>query len=229
VSERQEKVEDVELFLVNLANGAATNPPAESAPIRLTRNAAVEIGMEWAPDNRHLFFQVNLGSAEGKYEDPQPRLYWVDAVDVSNSKLETDASDKRQAQRWFADYPGEVVSYTSLPDGSVLCGCRNGTEVEFVSQANPKAAIVKREGWHGAYERPDAAQEQSPGQNKARASPSPTRQRSGPPRFTWPTESTNWRKRVPSPHSTSSSPSAIFPKPSPIAGPPTTARPSKAG
>jgi len=167
VSERQEKVEDVELFLVNLANGAATNPPAESAPIRLTRNAAVEIGMEWAPDNRHLFFQVNLGSAEGKYEDPQPRLYWVDAVDVSNSKLETDASDKRQAQRWFADYPGEVVSYTSLPDGSVLCGCRNGTEVEFVSQANPKAAIVKREGWHGAYERPDAAQEQSPGQNKS--------------------------------------------------------------
>ena len=39
VSERQEKVEDVELYLVNLANGAATNPPAESAPIRLTRNA----------------------------------------------------------------------------------------------------------------------------------------------------------------------------------------------
>ena len=63
---------------------------------------------------------------------------------------------------------------------------------------------------------------------KARASPSPTRQRSGPPKSTSPTASTNWRRLVPSRHSTSSSPSAIFPKPSPIAGPPTTARPSKA-
>ena len=51
----------------------------EAAPIRLTHNEAVELNLEWAPDNRHLFFQVNLGSLEGKYEDPQPRLYWVDA------------------------------------------------------------------------------------------------------------------------------------------------------
>ena len=150
-SERQEKAEDIELYLVSLVNYAA-----ESVPIRLTRNEAVELNLEWAPDNRHLFFQVNLGSLERKYEDPQPRLYWVDAGDSSDNTPE-----KRQVQRWFADYPGEVVRYTPLPDGSVLCACRTGTEVQFVSQANPKAALVKREGWAGAYEIPAAAQSQS--------------------------------------------------------------------
>src|SRR5208282_3910438 len=84
VSERQEKVEDIELYLVNLTSSAG-----ESTPIRLTHNEAVELNLEWAPDNRHLFFQVNLGSLERKYEDPQPRLYWVD-------------SDTREVQRWFA-------------------------------------------------------------------------------------------------------------------------------
>jgi dipeptidyl aminopeptidase/acylaminoacyl peptidase len=65
--------------------------------------------------------------------------------------------EKRQIERWFTGYPGEVVSYAPLPDGSVLCACRIGTEVQLVSQANPKAAIVKREGWAGAYERPAVA------------------------------------------------------------------------
>jgi dipeptidyl aminopeptidase/acylaminoacyl peptidase len=147
VSERQEKVEDVELYLVNLT-GDAPN----AAPIRLTHNEGVEQNPEWAPDNRHLFFQVNLGSVEGKYEDPQPRLYWIDATDASG-----DAAGKRGLQRWFAEYPGEVVRYAPLADGSVLCACRLGTEVQYVSQASPKAALVKREGWAGTYEDPSAA------------------------------------------------------------------------
>lgn len=153
VSERQEKIDDVDLYLVSLTNSAA-----DGTPVRLTRNEAVEVNPEWAPDNRHLFFQVNLGSLERKYEDPQPRLYWVDTDGASDK-----TSDKNQVQRWFADYPGEVVRYTALPDGSVLCACRLGTEVQFISQANPKAALVKREGWPGTYETPAAAtQLQSP-------------------------------------------------------------------
>ena len=143
VSERQEKFEDIELYLVRLTGNAT-----EAAPIRLTHNQAVELNLDWAPDNRHLFFQVNLGSLEGKYEDPQPRLYWIDT---------DDASGKTEAQRWFAAYSGEVVRFTPLPDGSVLCACRIGTEVELVSQANLKSAIVKREGWAGTYETPAAA------------------------------------------------------------------------
>jgi dipeptidyl aminopeptidase/acylaminoacyl peptidase len=151
VSERQEKVEDIELYLVNLTGSAA-----EATPIRLTHNEAVELNLEWAPDNRHLLFQVNLGSLDGKYEDPQPRLYWVDTAAAPGSASDS-ASNKREVQRWFADYPGEVVRYTPLPDGSVLCACRIGTEVQLASQANPKAAIVKREGWAGTYEIPAAA------------------------------------------------------------------------
>ncbi|MBZ5663346.1 MAG: prolyl oligopeptidase family serine peptidase [Acidobacteriia bacterium] len=147
VSEREEKVEDIELYLVNL-----TSTPAESTPIRLTHNEGVELNLDWARDNRHLFFQVNLGSAEGKYEDPQPRLYWIDAGDPAG---------KKEVQRWFADYPGEVVRYTPLPDGSVVCSCRIGTEVQLVSQANPKAALVRREGWAGTYEAPAAASQGS--------------------------------------------------------------------
>jgi dipeptidyl aminopeptidase/acylaminoacyl peptidase len=147
VSEREEKVEDIELFLISLASSAA-----DAAPIRLTRNEAVELNLEWAPDNRHLFFQVNLGSLDRKYEDPQPRLYWIDAG---------DSSGKNEVQRWFADYPGEVARYTPLPDGSVLCACRLGTEMQFVAQANPKAALVKRQGWAGTYEAPTAASQGS--------------------------------------------------------------------
>ena len=151
VSERQEKVEDIELYLVNLTGSAA-----EATPIRLTHNEAVELNLEWAPDNRHLFFQVVLGSLERKYEDPQPRLYWIDATDTPASKSDS-TSNNREVQRWFPDYPGEVVRYTPLPDGSVLCACRIGTEVQLASQANPKAAIVKRESWAGTYETPAAA------------------------------------------------------------------------
>ena len=143
VSERQEKVEDIELFLVSLTSNAA-----EASPIRLTHNEAVEVNPEWAPDNRHLFFRTELGSVEQKYQDPQPRLYWIDA---------SDSTGKPEIQRWFADYPGEVVHYAPLPDGSVLCACRLGTEVQLASQANPKAAIVKHEGWPGTYEMPAAA------------------------------------------------------------------------
>ncbi|MBI3646757.1 MAG: S9 family peptidase [Acidobacteriales bacterium] len=143
VSKRDEKIEEYEIYLVNLTGGAA-----EASPARLTRNEAVELNLEWAADNRHLFFETSLGSVEGKYQDPQPRLYWID----------TGAGE---IQRWFADYKGEVIRYTPMPDGSVLCACREGTEVQLHSQANPKAAVVKREGWPGAYEIP-ASTAQSP-------------------------------------------------------------------
>jgi dipeptidyl aminopeptidase/acylaminoacyl peptidase len=152
VSERQEKVEDVDLYLVNLIGDSSAGSATEAAPTRLTHNEAVEINLEWASDNLHLLFQVNLGSLERKYEDPQPRLYWIDTDDASGK-----TQDKKEVQRWFADFPGEVVHYTALADGSVLCACRLGTEVQFVSQADPKAALVKRGGWPGTYETPAAA------------------------------------------------------------------------
>src|SRR5256886_3601922 len=100
VSERQEKVVDIEVYLVNLTGSAA-----EAKPARLTHNEAVELNLEWAPDNRHLFFQVNLGSLERNYEDPQPRLYWVDTAAALPGNMSGNASgmtsNKREVQRWF--------------------------------------------------------------------------------------------------------------------------------
>jgi dipeptidyl aminopeptidase/acylaminoacyl peptidase len=164
VSERQEKVEDIDLYLVNadlvnldLVNHAEGKSNArEAKPIRLTHNEAAELNLEWATDNRHLFFQVNLGSLERKYEDPQPRLYWVDTGDRDNKESDKKPVDVRP-ERWFAGYTGEIVRYTLLPDGSVLAAGRLGTEVQLITQANPKAAIMKREGWAGTYESPSAA------------------------------------------------------------------------
>jgi dipeptidyl aminopeptidase/acylaminoacyl peptidase len=139
VSQRQEKVEDIEIYIIDL-----TKNTTDLEPVRLTRNEAVELNLEWAPDNRHILFQVNLGSVEGKYIDPQPRLYWVDA-------------DTGKTERWFGDFSGEVVKYAVLHDGSVLCACRLGTEVQMYSQAGPGARVVKREGWAGAYDTADSS------------------------------------------------------------------------
>jgi dipeptidyl aminopeptidase/acylaminoacyl peptidase len=142
VSERNEKFDEYEIYLLCLTGrGVAT-------PVRLTKNEAVEASLEWAADNRHLFFQTELGSGEGKYEDNQPRLYWIDSA-------------SGEVQRWFADYKGHVARYTPLPDGSVLCACRVGTEVQLQSQASPKAPIIKREGWPGTYEDPASARQSS--------------------------------------------------------------------
>lgn len=139
VSQRQEKPEDIEIYIVDLAKTAP-----DLAPVRLTHNEAVELNLEWAPDNRHIFFQVNLGSVEGKYVDPQPRLYWVD-------------TGTGKTERWFAESSGEVVRYTVRQNGSAICACRLGTEVQMYSQAGPTAPVVKREGWAGAYDITDSA------------------------------------------------------------------------
>ena len=134
VSQRQEKMEEIEIYVVSL-----TDSPAEVTPVRLTRNEAEEVNLEWAPDSRHLFFRVDLGSVDKKYEDPQPRLYWIDA-------------DTGKVERWFASFPGEVVHYTPMPDGSVLCACRLGTEIQLYSQTSPTAPPQKQEGWPGTYD-----------------------------------------------------------------------------
>ena len=139
VSQRQEAPDEVEIYLVGLRGGST-----EVTPTRLTHNEAVELNLEWAADSRHLFFQINLGSVEKKYEDAEPRLYWVDA-------------DSGAVQRWFADFQGEVVKYAALSDGSVLCACHQRTEIQLYSQASPTAAIVKRDGWSGTYADPAAA------------------------------------------------------------------------
>jgi dipeptidyl aminopeptidase/acylaminoacyl peptidase len=135
ISQREEKVEEFEIYTVDLTNASADRPPHQ-----VTRNQAVEQSMRWATDSQHIFFEVEYGSVEGIYHDTQARLYWVDA-------------DTGEIKRWAADFDGAIGAYAVTPDGGVIAPARLSTEVQLYAQANPSAAFTKLAGWPGTYER----------------------------------------------------------------------------
>jgi dipeptidyl aminopeptidase/acylaminoacyl peptidase len=134
-SQREEKVEEFEIYTLELAHASPDRPPHQ-----VTRNQGVEQSMRWATDSRHIFFQLEYGSAAGKYHDTQSRLYWVDA-------------DTGEIKRWGADFEGAVDAYGVTSDGGVVAPGRVGTEVQLYAQANPSAPFTKLAGWPGTYER----------------------------------------------------------------------------
>ena len=134
VSGREEKVEEFEIYSVDLANASPNRPPRQ-----VTHNQAVEQHIHWARDGRHVFFTVAYGSVEGAYKDTQWRLYWVDA-------------DTGETQRWGGDFDGAVLEYALDGDG-VLAAGRLGTEVQVYSQAKVSAPCSRTQsGWPGTYE-----------------------------------------------------------------------------
>ena len=133
VSERQERVQEFEIYSVDLRNASPDVPPRQ-----LTHNEAVEQSIDWARDSRHIFFQVDVGSVEGKYEDTRTRLYWVDA-------------DTGSVKRWADDFGGPVTHYAVSADG-VLANGLLGTEVQIYSQSEPAGAFSKHAGSSGTYE-----------------------------------------------------------------------------
>lgn len=134
ISERSEKIAEFEVYSVDLGNASPDRPPR-----RLTTNEAVESDIHWAKDSKRVFFQVEIGSVEGKYKDTQPRLYWVDA-------------ESGEVQRWAAEFSGSVNHYSVTSDGGVLAAGRIATEVQAYSQAKTTAPFSKRPGWVGTYE-----------------------------------------------------------------------------
>ncbi len=135
ISERQEKVEEFEIFSVDLTSASIDRPARQ-----LTHNQAVEDDINWSNDSKHIFFQVGIGSVEGKYIDTQRRLYWVDA-------------NSGAVQRWASDFGGEVSRYTLKPNGGVFATGILGTEVQMYSQAQLSASCSRQTGWSGTYER----------------------------------------------------------------------------
>jgi dipeptidyl aminopeptidase/acylaminoacyl peptidase len=133
ISERQEKVEEFEIYVADL-----TNASPDRAPRQITHNEAVEQDIHWAGDGHHIFFQVDVGSVEGKYRDTQTPLYWVD-------------SQTAEVQRWASDFGGPVTRYSVTPEGAVLASGRIGTEVQIYSQANPSTSFIRHTGWPGSY------------------------------------------------------------------------------
>jgi len=138
VSERSEKVEESEIYSLDLSG------VLDQSPHQLTHNDAIEQEIHWSHDSRHVLFHVDNGSVEGKYRDTQTRLYWVDA-------------DSGEVQRWAADFAGQIAHYAVASDGSVLAAARLGTEVQIYAQSKPGSPFSGQAGLPGTYELVDAA------------------------------------------------------------------------
>jgi dipeptidyl aminopeptidase/acylaminoacyl peptidase len=140
VSEREEKISEFEIYSVVLTNASPDRPPQQ-----VTHNEAPEEHIQWAKDSKHILFDIDVGSVQGKYEDTQRRFYWVDA-------------DSGQTQRWGRDFTGSVQNYSLAQNGRVLATGRVGTEVQIYSQASPAVPFARQAGWTGTYEQISAAE-----------------------------------------------------------------------
>ena len=145
INQRQEKFEDVELYVIDLASVARALLPAIAGsetklatPRRLTTNTAVETHPRWAADSRHIFFTVEIGDVSGPYRDLQPHLYWVD-------------TETQKVEQWAKDFTGQIVSFEPYGDG-VAVTARLGTEVQVYTAANPSDSLHLIAAQKGSYE-----------------------------------------------------------------------------
>ena len=132
INQRQEKYEDVEIYVVDLATGVSAQPR------RITNNQGVESQLRWANDTRHILFTVEVGDVSGPYRDLQPHLYWVDL-------------DSGAIEQWGKDFIGPVGNY-SVAGNSVLACARTGTEVQMYSSSRPGESLHRLNGWQGTYQ-----------------------------------------------------------------------------
>jgi dipeptidyl aminopeptidase/acylaminoacyl peptidase len=173
INQRQEKVEDVEIYVAELTSvvrapspataGSATSPSPTHAR-QLTYNQAYEQTLRWANDNRHIFFTVEDGDVTGPYRDLQPHLYWVDSEKPNSGKPHTEKPDSEKPdsekphgetnsiQQWSKDFIGMTEHYAVAADTVLTCA-RVGTEVSLYSAAQPSQSLHKLNGWEGTYEK----------------------------------------------------------------------------
>lgn len=133
VSQRFEGLKEVEIYVADASKAGPQNTARQ-----LTKNEAVEGDVQWSPDGKNVFFEVEAGSVEGAYTDVQPRVY---SVDVATSKPE----------RWAASFDGSVTHYALEDNGTLLAPGMMGTESAMYQQASPQAAFQKLDGWPGTY------------------------------------------------------------------------------
>jgi len=131
ISERQERVEEFEIYALDLGGQAA------AIPRQLSRNHAVEQHLRWSPDSRHVFFDVEVGDVSGPYRDLQPHLYWID-------------SQSGKTEQWNQDFVGSVEQYALSAHG-VIVAAREGTEVAAYTAATPNDPLSKLKAWTGTY------------------------------------------------------------------------------
>jgi dipeptidyl aminopeptidase/acylaminoacyl peptidase len=138
INQRQEKYEDVELYVLDVTHAPSTTGGANTAqPHRITSNQAYEIRPRWASDSRHIFFSVEIGAVSGPYQDIQPHLYWVD-------------SESGSIEQWDKDFAGPVVDYAVAGD-HVIASARLGTEVQTYDAARPSDKLHRLTSWAGTF------------------------------------------------------------------------------
>jgi dipeptidyl aminopeptidase/acylaminoacyl peptidase len=146
-SEREEFHEPYGLYVLDL-------PASSDAVLRLalqTQGTADEI--QWSPDSRRIFFSYIHGAPEGPYQDPQTRIYAVDAA-AGKASGGTGAA---VAVRWASRFNGSVNNFAVTPDGGVFVAGRLGTEVQAYIEPNANAELARQPGWAGTYEHLSAA------------------------------------------------------------------------
>jgi dipeptidyl aminopeptidase/acylaminoacyl peptidase len=155
INQRQEKTEDVEIYVVDLASGGAGDSPAHAGsatklaePRRVTHNQAVETHPRWGNDSRHIFFTLEIGDVTGPYRDLQPHLYWVDT--------ESGTSEHDSIEQWSADFVGPIEHYAVArlnEKDSLLTSARVGTEVQMYSVTKASDSLHRLSTWPGTYSR----------------------------------------------------------------------------
>jgi dipeptidyl aminopeptidase/acylaminoacyl peptidase len=146
INQRQEKYEDVEIYVLDVAASvaralspatASSESTAAAQPRRITHNEGEEVRPRWANDSRHIFFSIGVGDVSGPYRDLQPHLYWVD-------------SDSGKIEQWSKDFIGPVEHY-AVTAFDVLTSARLGTESQIYDAAKPADKLHRLTTWPGTY------------------------------------------------------------------------------
>lgn len=135
VNQRQEKYEDVEIYVLDLAQ--VGNSASQVQPRRITHNEGEEVRPRWANDSRHIFFFIGVGDVSGAYRDLQPHLYWVG---IEDGKVE----------QWDKSFIGPIEHYSVMDDNIITAG-RVGTEVQMYDAAKPSDQLHRLTNTPGTY------------------------------------------------------------------------------
>jgi dipeptidyl aminopeptidase/acylaminoacyl peptidase len=135
-TERWESLDAYGIYLMDAAGGGE--------PRKLLQREAILDVLHWSPDSRYCFFSFLNGSVEGKYQDAQSRVYWVDTQGDAAAPVPS---------RWAPDFQGAIAGFSVLPGGGLIAEGRLGTEVQVYTSEKPASDFVPRHGSPGTYDK----------------------------------------------------------------------------